>query len=229
MKLDKKTMLWSLPLILAGGYGVYILFNYFKEKSGLKPNGTKIPSPPKPNSSSKIVDDGTAANSFPLKKGVTNNYVKQLQAVLDVTPQSGYFGDLTAAALLEQTGKTQITSLADLNQTVSSIFANDSIITIQKTNKSQNIVDTYNNLAQQAQATTINGIIPNNLLFLADTTLYMTDNTGSYVMYISKNGTLNLNDYTPTGVDSDGDLILVCNKGDNAGTWTVDSSNISIQ
>ena len=57
----------------------------------------------------------------------------------------------------------------------------------------------------------------------------MTDNTGSYVMYISKNGTLNLNDYTPTGVDSDGDLILVCNKGDNAGTWTVDSSNISIQ
>jgi hypothetical protein len=223
MKIDKKTIIWSLPILVAGGYGIYLLISYFKEKSGINPNATKKPNPPKPRG--EIKDDGTASSSFPLKKGVTNDYVKQLQSILDVTPQSGYFGNLTYAALQEQTGKTQIDSLDELNSVIDTIISNDNIP--QKTSKANNIISTYNNLMQKPNSTTMNGAsnIDNSLLFLKDTTLY----TDGFVMYISQNKTLSLNDYIPTYVDTNGNLVLICNKGNNAATWTVDPTNISIQ
>lgn len=223
MNLDKKTILWSLPIIIAGGYGIYLIINHLKEKAGLTPNGVKKDAPPKPTGA--LTDDGTAATSFPLKKGITNNYVKQLQAILDVIPQSGYFGNLTYAALLEQTGKSQIDSLSDLNSVIATVIAHDNIP--QKTSKAHNIISTYNDLMQKPNSTTITGAsnIDNSLLFLKDTTLY----TDGFVMYICKNKTLSLNDYTPLYADPNGNLVLSCNKGDNAGTWIVDPTNISIQ
>ena len=230
MKIKQSTILWSLPIIAAGSYIAYLFVEYFKEKSAINPNETPISSPKTPTvSNPKVTDNGS---SFPLKKGVTNDYVKQLQGVLGVTPQSGYFGSLTSSALLEQTGKTQIDSLDDLNAAIATIFANDSPLSIQKTNKSNAIIDTYNQLysTYNQYTPTGKGMIPNKIYFGADTTLYSIDNGGQqYVMYFSKGKTLSLNDYAPTSVDLQGNLTLICNNGDNAGSWTVDPTNLTIQ
>lgn len=222
----QKIIIWSLPIAAAVGFAIYLVYGYVKEKSGITPNGVKKPAPPKPDGKTEIKDDGSASSSFPLKKGITNNYVKQLQDILDVTPQSGYFGDITLAALKEQTGKTQIDSLADLNSTISSIISKDSLLP-EKINKATNIIDTYNKLKKTADDNTLigEGTLYNSLLFLKDTTLY----SDGFVMYMSANKTLNLNDYSPKLVAENGDLVLTCDSGDNFGAWTVDPRNVVIK
>ena len=229
MNINKSKLFGYLPFIVLGSVGAYFLIDYLREKAAINPNASPQPSPVIPTKDNPVASGGSG--SFPLKKGMTNDYIKQLQSVLDVTPQSGYFGSITLAALQEQTGKTQIDSLDDLNATIATIFQNDSPLSIQKTNKSTSIISTYNNLFQTynlypAGATTI----PNKLYFGADTSLYSTDDSGQqYVMYISKGKTLSLNDYVPTDTDNQGNLSLVCNTGSNAGKWFVDPTNITIQ
>ena len=221
----QKIIIWSLPIAAAVGFAIYLVYGYLKEKSGITPNGVKTPAPNKPDGKTEIKDDGSAVISFPLKKGITNDYVKQLQDILDVTPQSGYFGDLTLAALKEQTGKTQIDSLSDLNSTISSIISKDALIP-EKINKAKNIIDTYNKLKKDADDAALigEGTLNGDLLFIKNTTLY----SDGFVFYMSANKTLNLNDYSPKYVAENGDLILACNSGDNFGVWSVDPRNITI-
>jgi len=226
----KKILIYS-PFAVAALYGGYLLLGYFKEESGKTPNEKKQPSPPKPTKKDPIVKDSGC--TFPLKKGMTNDCIKQLQAILDVTPQSGYFGSKTEAALLEQTGKKQIDSLQDLNETISEIIAHDDILLIQRQNKGNQLISTYNDLFRTFNAVNFLGSsnkMPNNIYFMGDTSLYGIDDSGnSFVMYMSKGKTLSLNDYAPTKMDEDGNLILVCNKGLNAGEWTVLPDNLTIQ
>jgi hypothetical protein len=221
MKFDKKTVLWSLPIVIAGVYGVSLIVKYFKEKTA----STNLPP--------KVTNDNVAAqvnkvaqssgSTFPLKKGMTNDSIKQLQDILGVSPISGYFGSLTAAALLEQIGKTQIDSQDDLIKTIQTILANDNN---GKNSKANNVMETFKLLNNPSSGVSLgNGA---HFYFLKDVT-FRDFNGGTAYFNIKQGNTLNLNDYTPTGVDGDGNLIVYCNKGVNLGSWIVDPSNITIQ
>jgi len=229
MKFNKHDLFIYIPLAIAAGYGGYLIIGYLKEKSQINPTETQKPAPQKVTSDNVKQQVQSAATTFPLVKGMTNDSIKQLQDILGVTPISGYFGDITLSALKEQTGKTQIDSQDDLIKTIQSILAADKQDP-QRGNVAQNIVSTYKQLASQAAPTVFSGgtpVVNGNLYFSQDTTLHLQGQPA--VMYIKKGKTLNLNNYVPQSVDSDNNLVLYCNNGDNQGTWIVDPSNITIQ
>lgn len=101
-----------LPVVV----GAVLLFKYFrspkrKDFSNTSPGSTPIP-PLK----------STDPSDFPLKNGSKNELVKQLQSLLGVTAD-GIFGPKTAAALLAQTGKIQITSQTQFDEVIKKLTA----------------------------------------------------------------------------------------------------------
>jgi hypothetical protein len=224
----QKKVLYFLPILIVGGYGLILLYKKYKENAGLNPTGVKrLNLNPKSLNKTDIATKTVSVSSiYPLKKGVTSDAVKFLQQYLDVTPVTGYWGDKTEAAANEQLGVNHIDSADDLNNAINTILSNDSE-SMEKINKSHNILDEYNKAASNY------GNIPSptnnlgNIVFGKNTTIYTVD--GNYFMNITANHKLNLNDYVPTSIDADNNLIILCTTGANSGSWVVNPTVVTLQ
>ncbi len=225
---SQKKVLFFLPILLVGGYGLTLLYKKYKENAGFNPTGVKRTNlnPKSLNKTDIAKKTASVSSSYPLKKGVTSDAVKLLQQYLDVTPVTGYWGDKTEAAANEQLGTNHIDSADDLNNAINTILSNDAE-SMEKINKSHNILDEYNKAASNY------GNIPSptnnlgNIVFGKNTTIYTVD--GNYFMNIPVNHKLNLNDYVPTSIDADNNLIILCTTGANSGSWVVDPTNLTLQ
>lgn len=193
----QKKVLYFLPILIVGGYGLILLYKKYKENAGLNPTGVKRPNlnPKSLNKTDIATKTSSVSSTYPLKKGVTSDAVKLLQQYLDVTPVTGYWGDKTEAAANEQLGINHIDSADDLNNAINTILSNDAANT-EKMNKAHNILDEYN----KAASNYVNIPSPTNnlgnIIFGKNTTIYTID--GNYFMNIAANQKFNLTDYVPT-------------------------------
>ena len=233
-KLNTKNIIIYFVIPSIAAIGIYALWvvQQIKKKEflGFSPetNGVAQPNPSAKVDKANVAGTTVKSGSFPLKKGMTSDAIKQLQTVLGVTPISGYFGSLTQSALLEQVGKTQIDSQDDFDKIIAQILAQDAASTVRQ-NKAQSILNTYNQsqTTSQTGGTQLSSTQLQSIYFLNDSTWHSQDD--NYVMYWSKGSTANLGDYNPVNVSSDGYLTVYCNKGDNKGYWVVEPTAITLK
>ena len=218
-----KTVLIFLPIV--AGAALVIMYIIKAQKSAALSEQPKQPSPAKAPDLKNAASSGTVDNSqFPLKKGSKNDYVKSLQDELGVSID-GIFGKDTLAALKEQTGKTQIDNIDDLNATIDRILAQDAGMALSndRITRSNSIISNQ-----------LNG--NSNLKILRDskwTQVQFDTIGGSYLDagYTKNWGSgqlLNLNDYQPFDITSDGYLIIFVPNGTLSGYWKVDPNNLTL-
>jgi len=107
MKLNKKLLYYSLP-ILFGGYLIYRQFAVKKDDNSDAKPPPLAPSPATPTNSS----------DYPLKKGSNNETVRALQTLLNTALTTrliadGVFGTKTENALFQLTGKKSLNSTSE--------------------------------------------------------------------------------------------------------------------
>lgn len=217
-----KISLITAPLLV----GAYFIYKQLQQKPVYNKPIAR-PDPPKIDVA-KPADVAIEKSSFPLKKGVKNEYVGKLQDELG-TPITNYFGDLTAAALLSQCNKTQIDNYADLMATLTMIYNQDnaSDVVDAKTAASDALLKNFKN---QYFAS----IVAKN-----DTVLKLaTTNTSTYFYWTGSGATVinwqqgmsyMVAQYTPVGVMEDGSLVLKTSSDGNDVYYGVNPFDITYQ
>ena len=125
MKLNKKLIWYSLPVLLGG-------FLIYKQLSRGRQKGQDVPPPPPPIIPSTGGSGGGSvpAATYPLKKGSKNSTVGSLQSLLNTALTckgktllvvDSNFGAKTEAALFELTGKKTIENESDFNSVKSKL------------------------------------------------------------------------------------------------------------
>lgn len=161
-------------------------------------------------------------NYFPLSKGSNNQYVGQLQDALGITIDNK-FGNDTLSALQEQTGKSSITGLDELNVTIDAIIAQDA--SGSDADLSAKLIAGFGNnpnlrYIKVLKATNWKQVqqdYQNNWL------------PAGYQLSLGTNKNMNLSDYTPFYVDdATGSLIIFCNKGANIGFWRANPNDLTL-
>jgi hypothetical protein len=128
MKLNKKLIWYSLPVLL-GGFLIYKQLTKGKQKGQ---DDVPPPPPPAPNLPSTGGGRNTSspAATYPLKKGSKNSTVGSLQSILNTALTckgkallvvDNSFGAKTETALFELTGKKSIASESDFNDVKSKL------------------------------------------------------------------------------------------------------------
>ena len=118
MKLNKKLIWYSLPVLLGG-------FLIYKQLSRGRQQGQDVPPPPVPiPPTGGGSGSSSPAATYPLKKGSKNSTVGSLQSLLNTALKckaktllvvDNDFGAKTETALFELTGKKSVTSESDFN------------------------------------------------------------------------------------------------------------------
>lgn len=233
MKGNKKTIAYAVVSLvaIAGGYFIY---KYFSDKAALK-SGIPQPQPkglaPDKTASGKSIPNNSVDSNFPLKNGSKNTYVKELQDALGVAID-GIFGKKTLAALKEQTGKTQISSYDELEQTISNIIANDnaSATVDSKSARANSILNQFtsnqsNNLGL-TDLYTLRATAGKGYIYDSPSGNYLSNGT---FVNLDTDSTYNLNDYQPSFVTEDGYLMIYVPSGNLQGYWKVNPNDITIQ
>lgn len=109
----KAVLVVATPIVIAG----VLIFIINKKKKPKTSVTVPVTGGGTTTGSTKTIPQSPLSSGFPLKVGSKNANVKILQQILDVT-QDGIFGAKTEAALVDYNGKTQVDSLAELNQMV---------------------------------------------------------------------------------------------------------------
>ena len=225
--MDNKYIKWGLiSLVILSGAGI-VYWELSKKvvptKKPIPDTGGRLPATNKINGGT-VSGQSDASGSFPLQKGVKDNaYVGQLQDVLGVTIDNN-FGSITLAALQDQVGVSSVASLDDLNTIEDTILAkdtSDNTISLNST-LSQNLISSASSCSYlKTLAATV----------WHQVQLDMNENfiSAGYQISFSKGKEITLKDYTPFGIDpSDGYLIIVCNKGNNAGEWKANPNDLTL-
>lgn len=156
------------------------------------------------------------ASSFPLRQGVNNSKVKELQAILGITAD-GAFGPKTEAALLSFAGVHSVDSQAQLDEIK------------RKAQGSTNLIratDLYNKFKKGGQA-----------IYIISSTTSLQAIVDAYgaIVYTGKQITfpggkvLNNEDYIISGVTKTGNLQVTITRGTLAGMYIVDPNNITLK
>lgn len=105
--MNKKYIIWIGSVLVVGGLG-YLAYDFWKKKQDAKQTP---PAPPvTPEKDVKVVAP-IGSSDFPLKKGVRNETVKELQLALGIPETTigfGYFGNQTLSKLKLYYGKESI-------------------------------------------------------------------------------------------------------------------------
>ncbi len=242
-----KYVLIAVP-VLAGGAVIYWQVKKYKV-----PAKKQIP----PISGNTVIGEGPSAVivpvsgsgstsspaptgcTFPLKRGSYNNQcVGQLQKALSITIDND-FGSKTEAALLAQTGKTQIASASELAAVLNQLSQKVAIQYFNTANLAQKIISDYGASLkcindQRVFNYSVSCKVYKYLRVVTATTWIEVTKTTSggwlskpYQMSPGAGLQLNLADYAPVGVDNvTGNLIVYCNKGGNIGHWSVNPQTL---
>jgi hypothetical protein len=116
--MNKKTIIWIGSGLVVAGLG-YLAFNYFKTKKDAKDAEAEAEKANIPQPEAKPVKTVTpvVSSNFPLKKGVRNAKVEELQLALGIPSSTfgfGYFGNQTLSKLVDYYGKQSIANEAEL-------------------------------------------------------------------------------------------------------------------
>jgi hypothetical protein len=115
--MNKKTIIWIGSGLVVAGLG-YLAYNYFKTKKDAKDAEAEAEKAITPQPEAKPVKTVTpvVSSNFPLKKGVRNDKVKELQLALGIPSTTlgfGYFGNQTLSKLKLYYGKESIANEAE--------------------------------------------------------------------------------------------------------------------
>jgi hypothetical protein len=220
MKLNKKLIWYSLPVLLGG-------FLIYKQLSRGKQKGQDVPPPPPPIPPSTGGGGNSApAATYPLKKGSKNSTVGSLQSLLNTALTckgktllvvDSNFGTKTETALFELTGKKSVANEADFNSLKSQLA---SVCTLsQKLDWAWKLVDG----AKSGKFT--------NLVVSKEIKLYKVKqdflgkwvyDTPSYILTMTPRN-YSMQDYFVRSATADGGLRIEVWRGENKGMWITQS------
>lgn len=229
MQGSKKTIAY-IAVSLVALTGGYFIFRYFSDKAALK-EGQPQPQPkgeiPAKTNSGKSVPTPSVDSKFPLKVGSRNDYVGELQDALGIATDK-IFGKQTLAALKEQTGKSQISSYDELQQTIADIIAYDNAqnVVSDKSSRANSIINQFNSGIGLTDMVLLNDSVFRG--FIQDNVSNDYKSTGMILNW-KKGKVLNLNDYQPDFVMDDGSLMLYVPHGTLQGYWKVNPNDITIK
>jgi hypothetical protein len=113
--MNKKIIIWIGSGLVVAGLG-YLAYNYFKTKKDAKDSGADKAETPTPDAKPVKTVTPVVSSNFPLKKGVRNDKVKELQLALGIPSTTfgfGYFGNQTLSKLKLYYGKESIANEAE--------------------------------------------------------------------------------------------------------------------
>lgn len=114
--MNKKTIIWIGSGLVVAGLG-YLAFNYWKNKKDAKDAEADKAETPTPSQTKPVkIIAPIGASNFPLKKGVRNAKVEELQLALGIPKTTlgfGYFGNQTLSKLKLYYGKESIANEAE--------------------------------------------------------------------------------------------------------------------
>lgn len=216
MKLNKKLIYYSLP-ILIGGYLIYRQFAVKKDGNSDAP-----PPPPQPTPSSGATSD------FPLSKGSRNETVRALQILLNtalkaqgktlLTPDT-IFGTKTENALFALTGKKSISSQSEFDAVKRQLAATSELSS--NLDWAWKLIDAYNS-----------GLYRN--LVVKSPIVLQKVQKNFQGLWVNSGGTItmplknySLADYALRSATNQGDLRIEITNGALAGMYiTVDGTNL---
>lgn len=223
MKLNKKLIWYSLPVLLGG-------FLIYKQLSRGKQKGQDVPPPPTiPPSTGGGVNSGgnsAPAATYPLKKGSKNSTVGSLQSLLNTALTckgktllvvDSNFGTKTETALFELTGKKSVANEADFNSVKSQLA---SLCTLTKN------LDWAWKLVDAAKTGNFT-----NLVVTKEIKLYKVKqdflgkwvyDTPSYILTMTPRN-YSMQDYFVRSATADGGLRIEVWRGENKGMWITKS------
>jgi hypothetical protein len=225
MKLNKKLIWYSLPVLLGG-------FLIYKQLSRGKQKGQDVPPPPPtipPSTSGGGGASGggnTPAATYPLKKGSKNSTVGSLQSLLNTALTckgktllvvDSNFGTKTETALFELTGKKSVANEADFNSVKSQLA---SLCTLTKN------LDWAWKLVDAAKTGKFT-----NLVVSKEIKLYKVKqdflgkwvyDTPSYILTMTPRN-YSMQDYFVRSATADGGLRIEVWRGENKGMWITQS------